>query len=30
MVKSLKKETKFIKVSSKRRFKDFDLKKDFN
>ena len=30
MVKRLKKETKFIKVSSKRRFKDFDLKKDFN
>ncbi len=30
MVKRLKKETKFIKVSSKKIFKDFDLKKDFN
>ena len=30
MVKRLKKNTNFIKVSSKRIFKDFDLKKDFN
>ena len=30
MVKRLKNETKFIKVSSGRIFKDFDLKKDFN
>ena len=30
MVKRLKKNTNFIKVSSNRIFKDFDLKKDFN
>ena len=30
MVKRLKKDTKFIKVTSNKIFKDFDLKKDFN
>ena len=30
MVKRLKKETKFIKVLTKRVFKDLDLRKDFN
>ena len=30
MVKRLKKRTNFIKVSSSKVFKDFDLKKDFN
>ena len=30
MVKKLKKKTNFIKVSSSKIFKDFDLKKDFN
>ncbi len=30
MVKRLRKNTNFIKVSSNRIFKDFDLKKDFN
>ncbi len=30
MVKRLKKRTNFIKVSSGKIFKDFDLKKDFN
>ena len=30
MVKKLKKKTNFIKVSSDKIFKDFDLKKDFN
>ena len=30
MVKRLKKNTNFIKVSSKKIFKDFDYKKDFN
>ena len=30
MVKRLKKNTNFIKVSSNRIFKDFDLKRDFN
>ena len=30
MVKRLKKRTNFIKVSSGRVFKDFDLKKNFN
>jgi len=30
MVKRLKKNTNFIKVSSNKIFKDFDLKKDFN
>jgi len=30
MVKRLKKNTNFIKVSSSKTFKDFDLKKDFN
>ena len=30
MVKRLKKNTNFIKVLSKRVFKDLDLKKDFN
>ena len=30
MVKRLKKRTNFIKVSSDKIFKDFDLKKDFN
>ena len=29
MVKRLKKRTNFIKVTSNRIFKDFDLKKDF-
>ena len=30
MVKRLRKNTNFIKVSSSKIFKDFDLKKDFN
>ena len=30
MVKRLKKKTNFIKVSSGKIFKDFDIKKDFN
>ena len=30
MVKRLKKRTNFIKVSSGKIFKDFDLKKDFS
>ena len=30
MVKRLKKDTKFINVTSNKIFKDFDLKKDFN
>ena len=30
MVKRLKKQTNFIKVTSGKMFKDLDLKKDFN
>ena len=30
MVKRLKKNTNFIKVSSEKIFRDFDYKKDFN
>ena len=30
MVKRLKKRTNFIKVTSGKIFKDFDIKKDFN
>ena len=30
MVRRLRKKTNFIKVTSSKIFKDFDLKKDFN